>query len=248
MDKYRQAKSLPRLAGRAHWWSLPQLRAWPSLQRATRDAVRGTSPVCASVLCGNRHLGRSACCSLHSTRAHTKDQELYSQCSAVRTGGETTGAAPAKGSRLHASLTEACFSPSSSSSPGRSRATPAGWAARGSVAALAGAGGLMDVFQAIQAQMQGMAASDEPPLADLDVSHLAFHPAGTHISLHAQESFDWLLWRLCEHIKLPCMHAKDNSMCRQLPCNPHLYAAARACHAMLVERLLQSKAWQPCIT
>ena len=41
----------------------------------------------------------------------------------------------------------------------------------------------MDVFQAIQAQMQGMATSDEPPSADVDVSHLAFHPAGTHTSV-----------------------------------------------------------------
>ena len=38
----------------------------------------------------------------------------------------------------------------------------------------------MDVFQAIQAQMQGIAASDEPPQADVEVSHLAFHPAGTY--------------------------------------------------------------------
>ena len=50
--------------------------------------------------------------------------------------------------------------------------------ARGQVAAGAGSGSLMDVFQAMQAQMQGMAASDEPPLADVDVSDLTFHPAG----------------------------------------------------------------------
>ena len=50
--------------------------------------------------------------------------------------------------------------------------------ARGQVAARAGSGSLMDVFQAMQAQMQGMAASDEPPLADVDVSDLTFHPAG----------------------------------------------------------------------
>ena len=50
--------------------------------------------------------------------------------------------------------------------------------ARGQVAAGAGSGSLMDVFQAIQAQMQGMAAAEEPPLADVDVSDLTFHPAG----------------------------------------------------------------------
>ena len=50
--------------------------------------------------------------------------------------------------------------------------------ARGEVAAGAGSGSLMDVFQAMQAQMQGMAAADEPPLADVDVSDLTFHPAG----------------------------------------------------------------------
>ena len=50
--------------------------------------------------------------------------------------------------------------------------------ARGQVAARAGSGSLMDVFQAMQAQMQGMAASEEPPLADVDVSDLTFHPAG----------------------------------------------------------------------
>ncbi|CAL5223971.1 g6580 [Coccomyxa viridis] len=47
----------------------------------------------------------------------------------------------------------------------------------------------MDVFQAIQAQMQGMAASDEPPLADVDVSHMAFHPAGTEAPLLRDISF-----------------------------------------------------------
>lgn len=47
------------------------------------------------------------------------------------------------------------------------------------MAASAGAGSLMDVFQAIQAQMQGVAASDEPPLAHVEVSRMAFHPAGT---------------------------------------------------------------------
>lgn len=53
--------------------------------------------------------------------------------------------------------------------------------ARGSIAALAGGSSLMDVFQAIQMQMQGMAPSDEPPLADVEVSQMIFHPPGAHV-------------------------------------------------------------------
>ena len=46
----------------------------------------------------------------------------------------------------------------------------------------------MEVFQAMQAQMQGMAASEEPPLADVDVSDLTFHPAGRcHVPVPAME-------------------------------------------------------------
>ncbi len=57
-------------------------------------------------------------------------------------------------------------------------ALTAACSARAQVAAGAGSGSLMNVFQAMQAQMQGMAASDEPPMADVDVSDLTFHPAG----------------------------------------------------------------------
>ena len=58
---------------------------------------------------------------------------------------------------------------------------PEGSHARGCVAALAGGNSLMDVFQAIQMQMQGMAPSDEPPLADVEVSQMIFHPPGAHV-------------------------------------------------------------------
>ncbi|CAK0738148.1 hypothetical protein CVIRNUC_001001 [Coccomyxa viridis] len=68
-------------------------------------------------------------------------------------------------------------------------ALTAACSARAQVAAGAGSGSLMDVFQAMQAQMQGMAASDKPPMADVDVSDLTFHPAGTEEPLLRNISF-----------------------------------------------------------
>lgn len=38
--------------------------------------------------------------------------------------------------------------------------------------------GLAGILQAIQAQMQGQAASGEPPRADVEVKQLTYHPAG----------------------------------------------------------------------
>lgn len=38
--------------------------------------------------------------------------------------------------------------------------------------------GLAGILQAIQAQMQGQAASGEPPSADVEVKQLTYHPAG----------------------------------------------------------------------
>ena len=67
----------------------------------------------------------------------------------------------------------------------------------------------MDVFQAMQAQMQGMAASDEPPLADVDVSDLTFHPAGRgHLPVPARG----FIYRLCRGI----LHVLEHSNVRTL--------------------------------
>ncbi len=176
MDSYWRAKSLHGITAHAHRCSLHLLSACPSTARPRRDATGRASQGCASAA-SRIHKHSSACHSLHSAPTRRQGQDLRSHRGDVSISAATTGAAAGHSSPLHASQTEPAVLPISCSSPGR-RASLARTPTRGSVAASAGAGSLMDVFQAIQAQMQGMAASDEPPLADVDVSHMAFHPAG----------------------------------------------------------------------
>lgn len=167
MDSYWRAKSLHGITAHAKVCSLPQFRAWPSPGKAIEHASRHI-PIMSASAASETFRCSSACPSLHSAPTYRQRQDVCSQSSNVRPGART--------SRAACQAQRPCLL-STSSSPKR-RASIARGPARGSVAASAGAGSLMDVFQAIQAQMQGMAASDEPPLADVDVSHMAFHPAG----------------------------------------------------------------------
>ena len=176
MDSYWRAPSLHGIAAQAHGCSLPPLRAFPSAARARKNAVGHTPQVHASAASGI-HNRSSACHSAHSAPTHWQGPDVSSHCGGLRAKAASIGAASGHGSLLHASQTTQPFLFSDTRSPQR-RAFLARPPARGSVAASAGSGSLMDVFQAIQAQMQGMAASDEPPLADVNVSHVAFHPAG----------------------------------------------------------------------
>ena len=178
MDSYWRAKSLHGNTTHAHGRCLPLLRACPSTASARKHAAGRASRGLPSAVSG-MHNRSSACHCLHNTPTCRQGQAASSHHSGFRVHTTNIGAAPGHGSLLHASRAEQPFLPSSTGSPKRG-ASLARAPARGSVAASAGAGSLMDVFQAIQAQMQGMAASDEPPLADVDVSKMAFHPAGRY--------------------------------------------------------------------
>lgn len=162
------------------WCDISATAAWAH-QRLAHPFKHTDGSICrdATGRMKCRHRATSAYHSLHSS----------SVCKAAEHMHHTRSKAVSAGMERHAeSLPAAAISLAAQRS---SRPCSAGLGgrpdkAREGVAASAGGGNLIDVFQAIQAQMEGMAASHEPPLADVEVSQMTFHPAGRHpASAHA---------------------------------------------------------------